>query len=65
MGQYRLFFVGMRQRIVATEVAECLDDDEAAQKGRQLLAERPFAQAVEVWYGRRLVATLTNSYSSK
>ena len=55
MPTYRIYLLAPDDRIRAGDYAECSDDQDALAKGREMLGE---ASAVEIWEGKRYVATL-------
>ncbi len=54
MADYRLYFLNDANKILRREDAECADDATAV----ALAAERDHAHAIEIWSGKRIVATV-------
>lgn len=54
MPDYRLYFLNAATKIVRREDAECADDVAAVALGY----ERDHAHAIEIWQGKRIVATV-------
>jgi len=55
MHAYRCYLLDLESHIACAKVVECLDDDEAKLRAREILAEKPGCRAVEVWDGSRRV----------
>jgi hypothetical protein len=52
---YRCYLLDGQSHIAWAEVIECLDDDEAKLRAREILAEKPSYRAIEVWERDRRV----------
>lgn len=62
MQQYRCYFLGQGNSIVAVEIMECADDRAAVAKARELMAQRGHGSGIEVWLrDRRVYASRSDS----
>ena len=55
MHAYRCYLLDVQSHIASAKVVECLDDDEAKLRAREILAGKPGYPAIEVWDGARRV----------
>jgi hypothetical protein len=58
MPSFRIYFIGLNQKIIDAATLDCVDDGQAIEEARKLLGERATAHGVEVWEGARRVASL-------
>jgi hypothetical protein len=62
MHAYRCYLLDVQSHIACAKVVECLDDDEAKLRAREILAEKPGYRAIEVWdRGRRVYIHLSGA----
>jgi hypothetical protein len=54
MAAYRAYFLGPDNRIVGVHELVCCDDDEALNKARSLVDDKP----IELWDGTRRIARI-------
>jgi hypothetical protein len=53
--QFRCYFLDMRDRIVAAEVVDAADDQEAIELALAMLKARPRHYTIEVWRGAKRI----------